>query len=1453
MIARPIDRPAGRGGKSPGPFLLTSLLATFLLLTAAAGTGAQTGSMGEKPAGDAERITSTDLPAGTLPAYAPGEILIKLLPGTVKIDDPAELRPLATGDEALDRLNRRFQVREMRQALRPSSTSKTHPRTERLARELSAIYLLRLDGGADVPEAVAAYRSDPRVVWAQPNYLNRPCVVPDDSLYGQQWALSTMRMPAAWEIEQGSPEIVIGFVDSGIDYRHEDLAGNVWINSGEDLNANGVVDESDFNGLDDDGNGYVDDLRGWDFTHAPQFAGLGDYLERDNDPADELGHGTHVSGIAAAIGDNGLGVAGLCWHARIMPLRASFRLSVGSFLEDDDVSAGIVYAADNGAHVINMSWGDPRISPIVRDVVAYAYARGCVLVAAAGNADEEGLFYPGGFDETIAVGASDVYDQRAGFSSFGKNLDVLAPGSNIISALPGNAYGTQGGTSMATAHGSGLAGLILSKDPELSAEEVRSIITASARDLGPDGWDAQTGNGRIDGLAALRMERATRVQIHSPSTGQGADDRVAIVGTAIGPDVGSYQLGYGLGLSPDAFETILAPVEEQVWEETLMVWDGTAELPDTTVALRLQVRQLDDSLVEDRVVIHIDHTPPVLEDIRLVRRLDDEDYASFIEWRTDDESLPEVSYRAQGVEDFSVLGGIHWAMEHSLDLSPEIGPGSYQIAVTATNAAGLRTTDDNGGQYYQLSAPFEQVERGGYLLLDELPPGYQFERPTDLDGDGRPELLFMAFSDTSTYGPALAYEMNDEGSLEEAFRSQAHYLVWDAGDSDGDGRMEILGGGYASIALYESPDPNSFPDPLNPIWTEEGVWGSQFADTDGDGRMEIVSKLEVGSDVVIYENVADDSLARIASLPNPTGGRNSTGTRFAVADFDGDGRTGILAGDSDGDIFMYEWDGFGGYENTWKDSTGLEDTRYLAVGDSLESGGMWFAVAANRTDVYDPVSTFWRLAVYEPAGDDDFRMVWSTEVAGVSGQGNGLLAADVTGDGQKEIILCALPDLYIFAQAASQTFAPIWYTPCGFMYRPFVGDLTGDGAMELAFNGPDDMIVLQPADAQGAPPPPSGMTARPLDRERIFLEWMAVDQAAGYHLYRGPDYYDLERLETGLTGLTYVDSGLVEDQTYYYATTSVDSSGRESQFYSSVVWATPNEPPRLDSVKVITGRHVAVLFDEPMGSSAQVASHYSVFLDGGEEIIALPASVILDQADRRALLSFDRALEPETAYHLRAANLYDATGVPLAGESAGMSFITPPKELMQPLIIRRALLLDRAQLEVVFSEPIDPVSAQNTDHYTLEPFGRTDEARIDSLQADRVRLTLTGLEQAGIHYTLTASGVRDESLDKMLLPGIGDAVSFLLPATDLSGAGAAPTPFVPARDGQVTFSGLPPGTTVAVLSLAGERLWEERTESGGAIDWRGWNKHGQEVASGVYLYAIMKDGQIKRGKLLLIR
>ncbi|HCX59069.1 MAG TPA: hypothetical protein DG355_00220, partial [Candidatus Cloacimonas sp.] len=218
--------------------------------------------------------------------------------------------------------------------------------------------------------------SFPGISYVEPNYLRKMHGNPNDPLFPRQLH-HLVNLPTAWDYGTGNQQIIVGVIDSGMLINHPDLAGNVYKNLGE------IPD----NGIDDDGNGYVDDWCGWDFVDAPQMSdvALGDYLEQDNDVEDENFHGTHVSGIIGAMGNNGIGISGVCWNVRLMPLRAGFRTAEAGFLQDDDAAAAIIYAADNGCHVINMSWGDPNYSAIIADACEYAYNKGVTLVASSGN------------------------------------------------------------------------------------------------------------------------------------------------------------------------------------------------------------------------------------------------------------------------------------------------------------------------------------------------------------------------------------------------------------------------------------------------------------------------------------------------------------------------------------------------------------------------------------------------------------------------------------------------------------------------------------------------------------------------------------------------------------------------------------------------------------------------------------------------------------------------------------------------------------------------------------------------------------------------------------------------------------------------------------------------------------------------------------------------------------
>lgn len=294
----------------------------------------------------------------------------------------------------------------------------------------SRIHHVLLEPGVSVDQALAVYAASPDVEFVEPNYMLRTQAFPADPLFDQQWGLynsgqfiggyagtagADLDAPQAWDIATGQNEVVVAVVDTGCDLNHPDLAANIWTNPGE------IPD----NGVDDDGNNLIDDVHGWDFS------------DLDNDPQDASGHGSHVAGIIGAVGNNELGIAGLAWRVRIMPLRFMNAFEEGSTA---DAIAAIEYALDKGAMIINCSWGSSSYSRFLRKVMANSNA---LFICAAGNNGRDTdykPFYPAGFedDNILSVAASDQMDRLAGFSNYGTaSVDVAAPGVRILSLSHG--------------------------------------------------------------------------------------------------------------------------------------------------------------------------------------------------------------------------------------------------------------------------------------------------------------------------------------------------------------------------------------------------------------------------------------------------------------------------------------------------------------------------------------------------------------------------------------------------------------------------------------------------------------------------------------------------------------------------------------------------------------------------------------------------------------------------------------------------------------------------------------------------------------------------------------------------------------------------------------------------------------------------------------------------------
>lgn len=359
-----------------------------------------------------------------------------------------------------------------------------------LAAGMASTFRLSFDERTPVETAVSQLQAVDGVEYVEPNRYRETYITPNDPSFAAQWGFAHVNAPAAWDRTTGSANITVAVIDTGIDLDHPELAPLLVAGTDMvDLGPNPTPPA------------------GWRFE--------GDFQGRDNVPQDEVGHGTHVAGTIACLSNNGTGVAGMTWSCRLMPVKVLTRLvrisdgRVSGTGSAADISAGIRWAVDNGARVLNLSLGGTTDTQVERDAIAYAVAQGAVVVAAMGNAFQQGnpTSYPAAYPDVIAVGAINSSNARAFFSQTGPHIDVVAPGVGVLSTVWDNSTATMDGTSMASPHVAGLAALILSCNANLTAAQVGDIIRQTARSLRDNPADPVPNNtygwGCIDALAAI--------------------------------------------------------------------------------------------------------------------------------------------------------------------------------------------------------------------------------------------------------------------------------------------------------------------------------------------------------------------------------------------------------------------------------------------------------------------------------------------------------------------------------------------------------------------------------------------------------------------------------------------------------------------------------------------------------------------------------------------------------------------------------------------------------------------------------------------------------------------------------------------------------------------------------------------------------------------------------------
>ena len=1349
---------------------------------------------------------------GTPAHVTPGELLIRLTPA-------------AAAD--VERLHAKAPIAAMHlqhkvESLHPLFPYLAHPSRNP---NLKRIYLLRFALDAPLETLKAAYEQSPFVEAVEYNYL-RPtladAVFPNDPKYPEQWSLPLMKLPQAWAIEKGNREVVIAIIDSGIDYRHDDLASKAWINPNE------VPD----NGLDDDGNGYVDDIYGWDFTDAPNLQAEGDYIEGDNEPIDESGHGTHVAGIAGAMPDNGIGIAGVAWECPLMAIRAGLSLGGSSRMQDDDSAAAIVYAADNGASVINMSWGSEHRSFVIQDAINYAYARGVVLVAAAGNSQKPEAIFPAAYRKVIAVASTEQNQQRFYQSNFGAAIDIGAPGNVILSTQINNQYRLLTGTSMASPHVAGVAALMLAKRPGLTHEEVRHILINTTDPVHREDSDELderfVGAGTINAERALLASGILQARILAPETNSGGSDAITVVGTAGGYKFRSWQLSYGTSTVPTEFTPFTQPSVAQKIGETLAVWDTTT-VPEGIYTVRLTTTAADGQETHDQVVLSVDRTPPHILSLTATETLYGERGLTVFTWATDDITQNTLYYRRKGsLAPFAPITTTDLGVEHLLSLGLETG--IYQFFVEAENTTHLKAREDNAGAFYLIDVVGGYVSPSGFIEKPlDIPPLHIASVTSDFDADGLLEIVGSPLdlgngTDTDLQTAILAiYERLPTGryalahTIEsvEGLSNLETFIPWAVGDTDGDTLLEVLATDDERTFLLESTVPRGYPNRI--IWESPFLSGGTIADLDRDGQKEIIGADNNNDRLLVFEyDPAVNAHVEKAVLVNESPGSNVFAQTFAIADFDEDGRTEWVAGDSEGELFLYESTTISNtFRLEWQAQLPLKDITQFVSGDLTGDGKPEFVVGGllSLPNLSSSGPLIWKFFVFTHTPNGYAVLSNGTREAAVAIaphrlNGNSLAIADLDRDGANELIVATYPNLYVMRWNGT-TLLPFWHRKMEETPSLLTAELDQNDFNEFYVNLEDGIYRFESIFATDPNSidafKPWNVEARPLTEKAVQVTWDAQSDDATeaeplgqdllFTVYRAqggkekaPPDSEFQKVAEDLTVTRYIDRRVTKDNTYWYTvTTQVDAS--ETRRIDAVA-ATPREPPQL----------VRAVYHRP--ERGMPALQVDAPIDLPDESL---------QGNVWVIVTFDRRMDlnvgDENRYILRITKRIDG--------------VTPISAIRDRMGTRALLVFDKDSLLSHFGQPL----TAETDQYEITVSNVTD------IDENPIRASTRSLE---------------------IPPSVvGAAVS------DLTQVRVYPNPVRPNRadKGVITFDRLPIGTRIQLFDTRGALLetLNVTEQDHNRKEWWLTSNSTADVSSGIYIYVLEFDTLKKIGKIAVIK
>lgn len=1282
---------------------------------------------------------------------------------------------------------------------------------------------------------------------------------PNDPGIADSWFHPLIETFAAWDSSKGDPSVWVGVLDTGLDYEHPEFEGQLAVNAVEDINGNGTFEawadtvvkngiSGDLDNIDNDGNGFADDVIGYDFTDQPRSPFGGDYLFPDADPLDDNDHGTLVAGILAAKEDNNYGGAGVAPGIKLKVLRC-FAASGGG--EDDDISRAIVYAADNNIPILNFSFGDIYPSRMMHEAIKYAYARGVVMVASAGNGTGDELHYPSNFDEVISVSASALDFDGTNeilwpLSSYGLTVSLAAPGSGIFAPVVRDSsgdepFGSFSGTSTSAPMVAGAVALLFSQRGTCSPQQVRGILTGSADDISQPGWDHFTGAGRLNILKALQSPGASNVQILSPGNDSGEfRDSVWVIGTVFEPQMLNWSLEYREGTgNSGAWTSVVSGQNQQVRDDTLGNWE-IAALTDGEYTLRLKVEKSNGSTAEDRIRFVIDRTPPLVQLNVNEPIWDNFERKQFLVFRSSDRGLSRLHFRPVGSTNYASLSFDRSTRNGDFLLgSDELAPGDYEFYISTRNLSGL------SGQSVLDTFTFVPgfVNLYGYDTLSySLPMGQYLPGSYDLDGDGLEEVFMSRYNDNLGFGQLMLYEYNGGMfSPSDSLDFKPVLLPKDVSDVDGDGLLELLCSVNDSLFVYEQPQANSFTSERVYSNLGNSFYAARWGDADGDNQAELITKDFENYQVHEFNGGTYSLEATLVdNSPDYTG---SVAPRALVGDFDGDGQAEVVYGDFDGDFLVFENQG-GSYVNTFTDTTDLTKSgSYLCQGDFDNDGQEEIFVAThtslNRNEEdFEYFSPYWKLRIFKSNADNSYEMVWEEHLYDIDTEGfNAATAGDLDTEPGDEIIFSSFPRTWIidFQNGAYET---VWFHYGALCTHHTLGDFNGNGVNEFALGRGDKALFWEYEFNYTGPYPSSALRGKVEGPDSIELSWEPAPNANEYRIWRGEVTSGgsvLISLIDSVNASNYADNNLTAEQRYLYVIQSKNSSLTPSiSDFSNPVVLTPHAPFRVDSLEVLGQNQLKLIFSRQVREESGDKSRFVV--NGVNPAEALIAS----GPDQKGLvLSFTEAFV-EGQNELRIDSTYrDLELGKIAASSQLLPFLFSSDTSQFAYLTRWEALNDK-EAGLWFNFEMD-ASVLDIANYQILPTGRITDVSWGDSEHRSVKISVDPVAFGPKGYSLSViiSGVTALN-GASITEKEGNIATFSAFASDLSMVYVYPNPYQPHGQFEgVRFANLSREASVSVFTASGLKVIDlEENDGDGGLEWDLRDLYGERIRPGVYLYRV---------------